>query len=308
MEFEDAEESSSAETAAEQPERREIKDLVAYLKIIANRSDDLSLLRVANIPKRGLGPTALERLADFARDKGISLFEAFKRSGEIESVKEKVAELAKGVAELIERSADAFSRAGNMGGALKDLAREIGYRDHLFGIYKTPDVAAKKIENVDLFIESLADYEKREESASLQGFLETMALTDMEESKEEESFGVTLISLHSSKGLEFPVVFLVGMEDGILPHKKSIFTEGGLDEERRLCYVGITRAMEELYITHTGRRIKYGKEEPSTPSRFIAEIPDDVIEVADDLAEKNPDVVEKKAKDFFSNIHAMLGD
>lgn len=289
-------------------ERKEIKDLAAYLKVIANPADDLSLLKIANTPRRGLGATTLERFATFAREEEISLFEAFKRSKEIENVNEKQGEAAFTFAKLLEQLMEPFSSKGKMTGALKELVREIGYKDYLYELYKTVDVAVKKIENVDSFIESLSQYEIDESESTLQGFLESMALTDMEESKEEESYGVTLISLHSSKGLEFPVVFLVGMEEGILPHKKSIFTEGGLDEERRLCYVGITRAMEELYISHSAYRSKYGKDEPSTPSRFIDEIPDEVIERENESGLLDPDESDKKAKAFFANIHAMLGD
>jgi len=289
-------------------ERKEIKDLAAYLKVIANPADDLSLLKISNTPRRGLGATTLEKLANFAREEGISLFDAFKRAGELENINEKLAFKVLEFAALLENLMAPFKCKGKMTGAIKELIREIGYKDYLFEVYKTVEVAARKIENVESFTESLSQYELEEPESTLQGFLEAMALTDMEESKEDESYGVTLISLHSSKGLEFPVVFLVGMEDGILPHKKSIFTEGGLDEERRLCYVGITRAMEELYISHTDFRSKYGKDEPSTPSRFIDEIPDEVLERENDSQLADPDDSDKKAKAFFANIHAMLGD
>ena len=289
-------------------ERREIKDLVAYLKIIANPKDNLSLIRIANIPRRGLGSMTLERLANFASETSISLLEAFKNAHKLPAIKEKTAAVARDLALLIEKSRDHFAERGKMGEAMKDLLRDIGYKDYLFELFKTPDVAASKVENVDSFTETLSGYEISEAPADLPGFLETMALTDMDESKDDDRFGVTLISLHSSKGLEFPIVFLAGMEDGILPHKKSIYSEGGLDEERRLCYVGITRAMEELFITHTKHRVKYGKEEPSEPSRFIAEIPKEVIEEPDSLIETCPVKKEANAKNFFANIQAMLGD
>ncbi|MBE9536022.1 MAG: UvrD-helicase domain-containing protein [Proteobacteria bacterium] len=289
-------------------ERREIKDLASYLKLIANPSDDISLLRVANVPRRGLGPTTLERLSNFARESGISLFEAFKKSSAAPGIKDKTSALASEVAGIVERFIEPFSKKGHMALAMKELVREIGYRDYLFEVFKTPEVAVKKVENVESFIDSLAQYEAENTGSTLQGFLEAMALTDMEEEKDEKAMGVTLISLHSSKGLEFPVVFLVGLEDGILPHKKSIYMEGGIDEERRLCYVGITRAMEELYLTHTVNRVKYGKDEPSTPSRFIEEIPEVSIEVLGESEILSTEESETKAKSFFSNIQAMLGD
>ncbi len=135
----------------------------------------------------------------------------------------------------------------------------------------------KRIDNVTAFIESLKYYEENEKSPSLQGFIETLALDDKPE-KEKENSGVTLVSLHSSKGLEFPVVFIVGVEQDMLPHSKSIDEPGGLEEERRLMYVGITRAMKELFLTYTACRIKYGTKTMSMPSQFIAEMPDKVIE------------------------------
>jgi superfamily I DNA/RNA helicase len=171
-------------------------------------------------------------------------------------------------------------------------------------LHKNPQSALKRIEAYEDFILSLAHYESNEQSPSLRGFLEALALTDMLESKDEKtSYGVTLISLHSAKGLEFPVVFIAGVEEDILPHKKS---EGDIEEERRLFYVGITRAMKELYITYTGHRQKYGKDVPSNPSRFLEELPEDVIEKISRFENEDPARAEKAAEAFFSNIQTML--
>ena len=289
-------------------ERREIKDLAAYLKIIANTNDNVSLLRIANIPKRGLGAASLERLSAHAGDSGRSLLDVFKKAETVSGLGDKAMEAAAGLADLIEHYRELFNKGRAMNEALNSLVRETGYKDYLFDLFKTPDVAAKKTANVDMFIESLSHYEGSEPSPTLTGFLETMALTDMDESKDDEAFGVTLISLHSSKGLEFPVVFMAGVEENILPHKKSLHEEGGLEEERRLFYVGITRAMNELYLTYTDHRVKYGKSEPSSPSRFLEEIPEEVVERTDKQTETDPVEAEVKAKDFFANIQAMLGD
>lgn len=288
-------------------DRREIKDLAAYLRIIANPRDDLSLLRASNTPKRGLGSTTIEKFAAFARNNAVSLFEAFRKADEVNGLSEKSVSTTSGFTGLIEKYVSLFEGSREMGKVLKDLIREIHYKDYLFELYKTPEAAAKRVENVDGFIESLIHYEEREISPSLRGFLETMSLVEMEEIKEEEAKGVTLISLHSSKGLEFPVVFIVGAEEDILPHKKSVYS-GDIEEERRLMYVGITRAMKELYITYTCHRIKYGKEEPSMPSRFIEEIPDTATESLNRADEDNSEESERKARDFFANIQAMLGD
>jgi len=290
-------------------EHKEIKDLAAYLKIIANPSDDLSLLRAASAPKRGLGPSALSALSDFARSNSLSLLDAFGKASGVPSLSQKAAASAEALSELIGRYRDMFKNGTKMGKTLKALIEEINYRAYISGLYKTPEAAFRRIENIDGFVESITHYESGEESPSLHGFLETMALTDlMEEKEEKSSHGITLISFHSSKGLEFPVVFIAGVEEDILPHKKSADRDEDIEEERRLFYVGITRAMNELYITYTDRRSKYGKEKPSVPSRFLKEIPEEAIKRLDRFEKLDPEQEKVYAKKFFANIKAILGD
>ena len=290
-------------------EHKEIKDLAAYLKIIANPSDDLSLLRAASAPKRGLGPSALSALSDFARSNSLSLLDAFGKASGVPSLSQKAAASAEALSELIGRYRDMFKNGTKMDKTLKALIEEINYRNYISGLYKTPEAAFRRIENIDGFVESITHYESGKESSSLHGFLETMALTDlMEEREEKSSHGITLISFHSSKGLEFPVVFIAGVEEDILPHKKSADRDEDIEEERRLFYVGITRAMNELYITYTDRRSKYGKEKPSVPSRFLKEIPEEVIKRLDRFEKLDPEQEKVYAKKFFANIKAILGD
>ncbi len=289
-------------------ENKEIKDLAAYLKIIANPSDDLSLLRAANAPKRGLGPSALALLSEFSRAHSMSLLDAFGKAGEIPGLGPKPASSANALFSLIGRYRDMFGKNREMDKSLKALIEEINYRDYISELYKTPEVSFRKIENLDGFIESVRRYESAEASPSIQGFLETMALTDLMDEKEEKGgFGVTLISFHSSKGLEFPVVFIAGAEEDILPHKKSSDTEEGIAEERRLFYVGITRAMHELYITYTNQRSKYGKEAPSVPSRFLEELPEEATKKLDRFEKLSPEEEEIYARKCFANIRAKLG-
>jgi DNA helicase-2/ATP-dependent DNA helicase PcrA len=290
-------------------EHKEIKDLAAYLKIIANPSDDLSLLRAASAPKRGLGSSALSVLSDFARSNSLSLLDTFGKASGVPSLSQKAAASAEALSELIGRYRDMFKNSTKMDKTLKALIEEINYRAYISGIYKTPEAAFRRIENIDGFVESITHYESGEESPSLHGFLETMALTDlMEEKEEKSSHGITLISFHSSKGLEFPVVFIAGVEEDILPHKKSADRDEDIEEERRLFYVGITRAMNELYITYTDRRSKYGKEKPSVPSRFLKEIPEEAIKRLDRFEKLDPEQEKVYAKKFFANIKAILGD
>jgi len=193
-----------------------------------------------------------------------------------------------------------------MAKALKDLTEEINYKNYIYELYKTPESAVRRIENIEAFIQSLSQYETTDDSPSLSGFLETLALTDLSNEKTEKSFGVTLTSFHSAKGLEFPIVFIAGLEEDILPHRKSSNTAGELEEERRLFYVGITRAMKELYLTYTRHRIKYGKKLPSVPSRFLDEIPEEFLKRIDTNTEEDPDETEKDARAFFSKIKEIL--
>ncbi len=290
-------------------EYREVKDLVAYLRIIANPRDELSLLRIANTPRRGLGPTALGSLSGFARQQSITLLEAFARAGEIEGLNEKSAEAAQGLPALTGKYKSLFAGNKGMSGILRDFSTEISYRDHICGLCKTPDAARQRLENIEGFMASLAHYEKSDEAPSLNGFLETLALTDLLRDKDEKNGnGVTLISFHSAKGLEFPVVFIVGAEDDILPHKKSIYEKEGIEEERRLFYVGITRAMKELYICHAGHRARYGKNAPCNPSRFLDELPEEVIKRIDGMDDSSDGLDEESAaKAFFANMKDMLG-
>ncbi len=290
-------------------EYREVKDLAAYLRIIANPRDELSLLRIANTPKRGLGPTTLGCMSDFARQQDITLLEAFVRAQEVDGLSGKPAEAAQGLATMIGKYKSLFAANKEMAAILRELISEINYRNHLQGLYKTPGAVSQRLQNVEDFIEALAHFEDKDESPTLQAFLETLALTDLLKDKEERNGnGVTLISFHSAKGLEFPVVFIVGVEDDILPHKKSIYEASGLEEERRLFYVGITRAMKELYVCYAGHRIRYGKSTPCNASRFIDELPEEAIRRINGEDESECIDEQAAAKAFFSNIKNLLGE
>ncbi|HDH02399.1 MAG TPA: hypothetical protein ENH17_04640, partial [Nitrospirae bacterium] len=214
---------------------------------------------------------------------------------------------AENLFELISRYRDMFREGREMGKTLKALIDEIDYRDYIIKLYKTPETAFRKIENLNGLVDSITRYESGEDSPSLHGFLETMALTDLIKEKEEKGGrGVTLISFHSSKGLEFPVVFIAGTEEDILPHRKS--ADKGIEEERRLFYVGITRAMDELYITYTEQRLKYGKKTRSVPSRFLEEIPEEVVSRIDRFEELDPEEEKAYVKKLYANLMAKLED
>lgn len=288
-------------------ERKEVMDITAWLKIIANPSDGMSFMRAVNSPKRGLGPSAIGKLTEFAHANSIDLIEALGRANEIERLKPNAAASAEEMYRITRHYRERFLTGRKMDKTLTDLIEEINYKDYIIKLYKTPEAAYRRIENLDSFVESINHYESVEQDPSIQGFLETMALTDLIEDKEEKTAsGVTLISFHSSKGLEFPVVFIAGTEEEILPHKKSIDADGGIEEERRLFYVGITRAMKELFITYTDHRKRYGKETPSVPSRFLYEIPEDVSKEIKRFAEMEPEEEEAYVKNLYEGFMAKL--
>ncbi len=244
--------------------RKEIKDLICYLRLILNKDDEISLRRVINVPKRGIGEATLKRLESLARDQGISMFEAIIKGKEL-AFKELILDL--------------INDSENL--SLTDLIEEILSKTGIREEYESTKSLENelRLDNLEEFKSITKTFEDRTGSVSLEDFLEEISLVaDMSEHQEKND-GVTLMTMHSAKGLEFKVVFLVGMEDGIFPHQNAFFESQGLEEERRLCYVGITRAKEKLFLSNAKRRILYGKDVINPPSRFIAEIDDSLIEI-----------------------------
>ncbi len=244
--------------------RKEIKDLICYLRLILNNNDEISLRRIINVPKRGIGPSTIQKLENVAKEKNISIFEA------IESGREK--EFKDLILDLTQKSEDL---------TLTELIDLILDETNMKSEYENDKSLENelRLDNLEEFKSITKTFEERTGSVSLADFLEEISLiADVTEHKEDEDV-VTLMTIHSAKGLEFEVVFLIGMEDGIFPHQNSFCEEGGLEEERRLCYVGITRAKEKLYISNAKRRILYGKDVMNPPSRFIKEIDPDLLDV-----------------------------
>jgi DNA helicase-2/ATP-dependent DNA helicase PcrA len=283
-------------------DRKEIRDIVAYLKLIANPDDAVSLLRIANIPRRGLGNTAIIHLKEYAEANNISLFTAF-QSAPIDA---KAAKKALEFTELITHYKDIFSSGKDLHTALASLIKEINYNDYVYSLYKSNAIALKRIENVDGFIETVERFSSNG-AISLSELLEKLALNDNPFESKEAAVGVTLISLHSAKGLEFPVVFIAGIEDGIIPHKKSVIITGGLEEERRLFYVGVTRAMNLLFLTYTSYRKKFGKSSPSMTSVFIDELPKSAIKYINRNEEDNAIEDDAAVKAHMERIKKILG-
>ncbi len=245
-------------------QRKEIKDLISYLRLILNHNDDISLRRIINVPKRKIGPSTIEALEQIALLKNSSLFDAIEKGKEWE-FRTLILELTKeseslSLTELIDLVLEKT-------GMKKELEEEGSLESEL------------RLENLMEFKSITASFEERTGTVNLEDFLEEISLVaDMSEHKDIED-AVTLMTIHSAKGLEFPVVFLIGMEEGIFPHANSMFDKEQLEEERRLMYVGVTRAKDLLYLSNAKRRMLYGKESMNPPSRFIEEIDANLLEM-----------------------------
>lgn len=256
--------------------RKEIKDLLAYLKTIDNGRDDLAVRRIINVPKRGIGATTLNRVSDYAEAYDISFYDALKRAEEIPSVGKAAAKIRPFVT-FVQTMRSKLPYLG-VTELLRELIEETGYVKELEA--EGTDEAQARIENIDELISKAASYEESEEQPTLGGFLEEVALVADIDGLEEGNEYVVLMTLHSAKGLEFPKVYLAGMEDGLFPSYMSIVSDDAteeLEEERRLAYVGITRAMKELAITCARQRMIRGETHFSRVSRFIKEIPDELL-------------------------------
>jgi DNA helicase-2/ATP-dependent DNA helicase PcrA len=289
-------------------DRREIKDFLAYLKLFVNPGDDISLLRVANVPPRGLSDVTMERLLAASHERKSSVYSVMTNPAVQMTLQAKVRESLAGFVDLVERT-----RAPILSGqsvSLRNWAegflRETGYLDDLRRSEKDPEAGESRVRNVQELAASL-DQEGQataQPQEHLQAFLEDLTLDTERVEKEPEGDAVTLITMHSCKGLEFPHVHIVGLEDGLLPHSRSK-VEGTLDEERRLFYVAITRAMQTLAISHCQGRKKYGQLLPCHPSPFLKELPADLIELAEEKG-KAPVTVDS-GKNLFASLRSALG-
>jgi len=257
-------------------QRKEIKDVLAYLRAIDNPHDSLSLLRIINTPKRGIGATTVDKLSEYARMRGTSIYSAMQdeqvhlilgtKAGSA------ISEFCDLLKELIELAAGSSPSEIVMSvldktGYMEELARESDSVE-----------AESRVQNLQELVSVTRNFEQSHPSGTLSDFLQEVALLSDIDTFEDDKNGVTLMTFHSAKGLEFPVVFMVGMDEGVFPFSKSIFETGEIEEERRLCYVGITRAKDKLFLVSADYRMLYGTASANPPSRFIEELPDEFVE------------------------------
>jgi superfamily I DNA/RNA helicase len=294
-------------------ERKEVKDCVSYLKTISNPRDEVALLRVVNFPRRGIGDGTVIKINQWSVEQGCQLFDAFGRVGEIAGISASMREAVLAFhAQLVEARRNLLKKGG-LAEKIAGLFKLLGIEEELYRTNDDQAAARRRVENVEQIINAASGYEDRTADPTLAGFLEKVSLLDDEyyPGKGKKVLGgdaVVLMSLHSSKGLEFPHVFLVGMEEGNLPHSKSIVEEFSIDEERRLCYVGITRARRHLTITRCLYRKKYGKLQDRFASRFLEELPEHLLnhQKAALATASTEDEAEKMASDFFTRMQSML--
>jgi len=243
--------------------REEIKNLISYLRLINNTKDDVSLRRIINVPKRGIGATTVERLALKATIENVSMFDAIEGGKELT--------FQKTIKDLI-----AFSETATLTEMIEEILEKSGMRRELKA---DKDLKSEnKLENLEEFKSITMRFEEKNGIVSLNDFLDEITLVSDISEHEDEKGKLTLMTVHSAKGLEFNNVFLIGMEEGIFPHMNAMLDHEELEEERRLCYVAITRAKKKLYMVRTRRRILFGKEQANPPSRFLEEVGEDYLE------------------------------
>lgn len=254
-------------------DRMEVKDIIAYLRVIQDPEGDLSLKRIINVPKRGIGKSTLDTLESYARQNGISLYEALLFVDNIEGIGKKAQSSIKEFVRLIAELMD-IAEKESASEVISQVILKSGYLEEL---EKGDDEDQERGKNIKELISAALEYEEKNEDSSLTGFLENMALMSDIDGLDEEREGITMMTLHSAKGLEFPVVFICGLEEGLFPTQRAFFEEHQLEEERRLMYVGVTRAKERLYLTSALERTLYGNTSYTIESRFLREISKDLM-------------------------------
>lgn len=259
-------------------ERKEIKDIISYLRLVQNTADNLSLNRIINEPKRGIGKTSLENIAKVAEQNNVSMYEVIKNADQyaLNRVYLNSREFISCMEEIIAQKDQL-----KISELVKKILKDTGYTKSLEN--ENTIEAENRIANLDEFLNVAIEFEEESAENQLSDFLEGITLSSDLDNMEEAEESVTLMTLHSAKGLEFPVVFLVGMEEGIFPGYKSIGEQKELEEERRLCYVGVTRAKENLFLTNSKQRTTFGSTTHNPPSRFLQEIPKELLDGYDDV-------------------------
>ena len=267
--------------------RREIKDILAYLKTIDNARDDLAVKRILNVPKRGIGAASVAKVDDYAYENDITFYVALRQAKEVPGLQRAVLKVEGFVTQIeILKSKSQYIGVGKL---IEEIIETVGYSDYIDAESESDEQATERRQNIDELISKAVQYEETVDEPSLSGFLEEVALVADIDNLDENNDMVSLMTIHSAKGLEFPIVYLAGMEDGLFPSYMSISTgdESDIEEERRLCYVGITRAKETLIMSAARMRTVRGETQMNRTSRFVREIPKELLAESAQMLKKN---------------------
>jgi len=286
-------------------DRREVRDVLAYLKVLANPADEVSLLRIVNVPARGIGHVTVEHLVSHARGRGVALADVLATPWSVPGLTPGAARAVEEFSRLI-HGTRARLRNEPLSLVTRSLLGQIGFEAAARAVTSSAAAVDRRLAGVEGVLGSLEQFERREARRSdLLSYLNRLSLDTREEEDGPSPARVTLLTLHGAKGLEFRTVLLVGMEEGFLPHGGMQGEPQNLEEERRLCYVGITRAREELILTRAASRLRRGRDVPRTPSRFLADIPAEVLEVSDTTVPP-PGPPTEAEQSFFRSLKARL--
>lgn len=277
--------------------RREIKDILAYLKTIDNARDDLAVKRILNVPKRGIGAASVAKVDDYAYENDITFYVALRQAKEVPGLQRAVPKVEGFVTQIeILKSKSQYIGVGKL---IEEIIETVGYSDYIDAESESDEQATERRQNIDELISKAVQYEETVDEPSLSGFLEEVALVADIDNLDENNDMVSLMTIHSAKGLEFPIVYLAGMEDGLFPSYMSISTgdESDIEEERRLCYVGITRAKETLIMSAARMRTVRGETQMNRTSRFVREIPKELLAESAQMLKKNSEYSSITGKD-----------
>lgn len=277
--------------------RREIKDILAYLKTIDNARDDLAVKRILNVPKRGIGAASVAKVDDYAYENDITFYVALRQAKEVPGLQRAVSKVEGFVTQIeVLKSKSQYIGVGKL---IEEIIETVGYSDYIDAESESDEQATERRQNIDELISKAVQYEETVDEPSLSGFLEEVALVADIDNLDENNDMVSLMTIHSAKGLEFPIVYLAGMEDGLFPSYMSISTgdESDIEEERRLCYVGITRAKETLIMSAARMRTVRGETQMNRTSRFVREIPKELLAESAQMLRKNSEYSAITGKD-----------
>lgn len=277
--------------------RREIKDILAYLKTIDNARDDLAVKRILNVPKRGIGAASVAKVDDYAYENDITFYVALRQAKEVPGLQRAISKVEGFVTQIeILKSKSQYIGVGKL---IEEIIETVGYSDYIDAESESDEQATERRQNIDELISKAVQYEETVDEPSLSGFLEEVALVADIDNLDENNDMVSLMTIHSAKGLEFPIVYLAGMEDGLFPSYMSISTgdESDIEEERRLCYVGITRAKETLIMSAARMRTVRGETQMNRTSRFVREIPKELLAESAQMLKKNSEYSSITGKD-----------